>query len=491
MRKLTKIVLLSIFSLFANQVFAVEMDHTFTNADEWAIYEAWHSAFWDGSNRNYKSDTKQPSASHRGNGARDNDYSGCSAAIWCQAIYFDMAVNAYKRRLEDPASTTTELRKAKNRMTSVYAGEKAHYVNFDFDNPNTNNGWFVYDDIQWWTCALARAYEVSCLAGDPVQDYLTYSEKAFCRVWYGSKKVGDDGSYADPADGFSGGMFWEWQPIDHANPHTDNGFKSACINFPTVIACCTLYNLVPEGRVAPTDEYPTYQTKEFYLEKAKEIYAWARAHFFSNQYPGAVADGIHGGGPEFGNNMSAVHLYNQATYIGASCLLYLITGEQEYLDNAKEAANWTKNKMCKTTSSSDPLGIRGIKILKQETGYEQGIYHAIFAQYMKLLVYDCGQTEYKSWMMDNIQYGWQTRDTSRNLQSADFLTWCQADDIIESYGGSALPAMMIMFPAEESTGISAIQAENTKKKGCYTIDGKEIKDCKKGIFIKDGKKVIK
>ncbi len=486
MRKLTKTLLLILLCFCASQVSAVEMDHTFTNADEWAIYEAFHNVFWDGTNRNYKADTKQPSASHRGNGARDNDYSGCSAAIWCQAIYFDMAVNAYKRRLLDPNSTSTEIRKAKNRMSGVYSGEKNHYVNFDFDNCNTNNGWFVYDDIMWWTCALARAYEVSILAGSPENAYLDYSEKSFCRVWYGSQKVGDDGSYADPADGFTGGMFWEWQPIDKPNPHTDNGFKSACINFPTVIACCTLYGLVPEGREVPTVEYPTYQTKEFYLEKAKEIYAWAKAHFCSDTFPGRVADGIHGGGPEWSN-----HLYNQGTYIGASCLLYLITGEEEYLQNAREGADYVKKNMCKITSSSDPLGVRGIKILKQETGYEQGVYSAIFAQYMKLLVYDCGQDDYKSWMLDNIQYGWQTRDTERNIQDADFLTPCTAETVVESYGGSALPALMLMFPAEDATGIVTVKTDcSSKKKGFYTLDGKAVAECKKGIYIEDGKKVM-
>ena len=86
------------------------------------------------------------------------------------------------------------MKKYKTLHSRIYNGEKSHYVNFDFDNCNTNNGWFVYDDIMWWTCALARAYETFGTSA-----YLAYSEKSFCRVWYGSKKVGDDGSYADPA----------------------------------------------------------------------------------------------------------------------------------------------------------------------------------------------------------------------------------------------------------------------------------------------------
>lgn len=489
MNKLTKFAFVALIFFAVSTTMQAALKHTYTNSDEWTIYDAFHKVFWDNTKRNYKADTKQPYADHRGNGFRDGDTSGCSAAIWCQAIYFDMAVNAYKRAMQDPDMKTLTKTRYKNQMTNIYAGEKAHYVNFDFDNNNINNGWFVYDDIMWWTCALARAYEASMLEGRPNETFLKEAEKSFCRVFYGSKKVGDDGSYAGTSKGFSGGMFWEWQPINNPKPHTDNSFKAACINFPTVIACCQLYNVVPKDRVAPTGDYPTYQTKVFYLEKAKEIYAWAVEHFTSAAFPGRIADGIHGGGPEYND-----HVYNQATFIGASCLLYLITGEKEYLDNARLGADYVKNKMSRTATGVDPLGAagRGARIIRFENGYEQGVYHAIFAQYMKLLVYDCEQTDYLNWIKDNIEYGFQTRDKSRNIQDADFLKTCTANDVVESYGGSALPALMLMFPAAEATGIKTIETtSNSKKKRLYTIDGRAISMVQHGLYIKDGKKFVK
>lgn len=57
---------------------------------------------------------------------------------------------------------------------------KAHYANFDFDDNNENTGWFIYDDIMWWTVTLARAYE---LFG--VEEYLSLSEESLwpCMVW--------------------------------------------------------------------------------------------------------------------------------------------------------------------------------------------------------------------------------------------------------------------------------------------------------------------
>ena len=56
----------------------------------------------------------------------------------------------------------------------------------------------------------ARGYE---LFG--VDEYLKLSEASFKRVWYGSEKVGDTGSY----DKESGGMFWQWQPIQNPKPN--------------------------------------------------------------------------------------------------------------------------------------------------------------------------------------------------------------------------------------------------------------------------------
>ena len=216
---------------FAGLVSA-QINYTFTDEDEWACYDAFNKAFLDASKSIYKINTETPRAVDRWNGA---------AAIWCQAIYYDMALNAYQRAKEE--GDEARINKYSTQARRIYDGEKRQYVNFNFHDCNTNTGWFVYDDIMWWTCALARAYE---LFGS--QTYLSYSESSFCRVFYGSQKVGDSGSYADPEKGLGGGMFWEWQPIDNPKPQKAGDFRSACINFPTVIAACHLYQLVPEGR---------------------------------------------------------------------------------------------------------------------------------------------------------------------------------------------------------------------------------------------------
>ena len=455
---------------------------TYDDEAEWKAYDDFNEAFLDKTRYIYKADTKQPNADHRGNGYRDKDVSGCAAAIWCQAIMYDMAINAYNRAKAE--GNTVRMKKYKELHDKLYKGEKAHYVNFDFNNCNTNTGWFVYDDIMWWTCALARAYETF-----GTLEYLTYSERSFCRVWYGSAKVGDDGSYADPArfEGkYGGGMFWEWQPIDNPKPHKAGDFRSACINFPTVIAACLLHRLVPEGRTPPTVARPARQTKEWYLEKAKEIYAWADATLVSN---GRVADGIHGGGAEFTD-----HLYNQATYIGASCLLYMLTHEISYLTKAKKGADYVIGSM---TSGS---------VLKYETGYEQGIYAAIYAQYIKLLIYDCDLSSalLKKYLMPiqrNIQKAYTNMDPTRGIQMGNFAKATTADDVVESYGASGMPALMLMFPASDTADpIGAIREKEPQgSSDVYTPEGilvmknatqEQINQLDSGLYIIQKKKIL-
>lgn len=405
---------------------------TITDSMQWKAYDDFNAALLDKSRYIYKSDTRQMEADHRGNGMRDNDTLGCAAAIWCQAIYYDMVINAYNRAKAEGNKALT--RKYKRLHDKLYEGEKAHYVDFNFHDSNTNNGWFVYDDIMWWTCALARAYQSFGKA-----EYLVHSEKSFCRVWYGSETVGDDGSYADPARFGTiagGGMFWEWQPIAHAHPHRAGDFRSACINFPTVIAACLLHQLVPEGRTEPKAIRPSFQTKEWYLKKAIEVYDWASKTLVPEG--GRVADGIHGGNAEYSD-----HLYNQATYIGASCLLYKLTRENRYRDNALNATRYVFDNMVHSTDE---------RILNYENGYEQGIYTAIFAQYLPMVVYDLKEKTYLRYIQRNMQKAWENRDPQRGLQNGNFLLKTGSTDVVESYGGSALPALMLMFPAHTMEG---------------------------------------
>ena len=96
--------------------------------------------------------------------------------------------------------------------------------------------------------------------------------------------------------------------------------------------------------------------------------------------------------------------YNQATFIGSAVMLYKATGEKAYLDDAVLAADYVRNEMC------DADGLLPFK-----NGVEQGIYAAIFAQYIIRLIEDGNQLQYMDWLRHNIDVAWNNRDVNRNV----------------------------------------------------------------------------
>ena len=87
-------------------------------------------------------------------------------------------------------------------------------------------------------------------------------------------------------------------------------------------------------------------------------------------------------------------------------------------------------------------------ILPLETGPEQGVYCAIFAQYMRMLVYDCGQRQYLTYIRHNIETAWKNRDKATLLSDGRFSAPSVVEGKTEVYPASGLPALMLMFPAE-------------------------------------------
>ncbi len=384
----------------------------YTNRDVWEAYEGFNRTFLDTDKYIYKTTSSYQRAVDRGNGA---------AAIWCQPIYWDMAMNAYQLA---KAQNDSEREAAYKELSEkIFKGNKAQYCQFDFDDNNENTGWFIYDDIMWWTITLARAYE---LFG--TEEYLNLSEESFSRVWYGSEKVGDTGSY----DEENGGMFWRWYPIQNPNPNKFGDGKMACINFPVVVAALTLYNNVPADREESVGKAPKRQSKLQYLQKGKEIYEWGVKNLL-DKATGRIADSRHGNGEPAWK----AHVYNQATFIGASVLLYKATGEKRYLDNAILAADYTVNEM------SAEHGV-----LPFESGIEQGIYTAIFAQYIAALVYDCGQEQYLPFLKHTIEVGWANRDKTRDICGGDYVKSLPSGSEVDSYSASGIPALMLLFPAK-------------------------------------------
>ncbi|MDP4277970.1 MAG: glycoside hydrolase family 76 protein, partial [Bacteroidota bacterium] len=222
------------------------------------------------------------------------------------------------------------------------------------------------------------------------------SVAGFNRVW------------RDAYDPVNGGMYWSFS----------HDVKNACINYPTVIAAMTLYNITKDTN---------------YLAKAKKIYKWSRDNLFDSE-SGRVADHKNGNDPAaFGET----YTYNQGTCIGAAVMLYKETKDTSYLNDAKLAAGFTQQSM------SDIGGI-----LPAEGDWnEQGVLKAIFAHYMMSLIVDCGQTQYLEWIRNNINTGWANRDKTRQLTYRNYTILCPSG-VIQSYEASSVVAFMQVCPPE-------------------------------------------
>lgn len=295
---------------------------------------------------------------------------------WTQAVFFDIAVYNYMR-----TAKAEDLQKIKN----IYAGAFNAYSGFNWEKVKTVNG-FIYDDMMWWVVSLARAYKVT---HEP--EYLQVAKAGFDFIW--------NESY----DSINGGMKWSWKVEG----------KNACINYPTVIAAMLLYNISNE---------PSY------LDKAKNIYSWARANLYQ-QSTGRVADHKVGNDPAGFED----YTYNQGTCIGAAVMLYQATKENSYLSDANAAAEYTKNVM-------SYLGY-----LPAEGDWnEQGVLKAIFAEYIYMLIYDAGQDTYIPWIKQNIDAAWKYRDKMRTLMYRDYTVFCPAGTL-QSYEASSGVAFMQIF----------------------------------------------
>lgn len=335
---------------------------SFTDRDATAAFNTFNQYFYSSTDKLYYSTTEKKDI----------------GSIWTQAVYWDLIMDTYKRT-EDPAHLAM--------INDLYQGGYKRYDKFNWTNKVV---WFIYDDMMWWIISLARAHQIT---GN--NEYLTNAIAGFQYVW--------NESY-DPVNG---GMWWDFKQSG----------KNSCINFPTVIAAMTLYNITGETA---------------YLDKAKNIYAWSLTNLYDN-VKGRVADNNING-----NKGWSDYTYNQGTFIGAAVMLYKETGVQSYLDNAKQAADYTKSTMC------DDDGI----MPAEGDWNEQGVLKAIFGHYIMTLVKDAGQQQYLPWIRKNINMAWGNRDATRGITYRDYKVPCPSG-VVQSYEASSAVEMMQVCPPEE------------------------------------------
>ena len=223
-----------------------------------------------------------------------SDTNGGGPDFWKDAEMIEMVEDAYDRTGSSTYRTMID---------NLYTGF-CYYFGTSWGNNKYN------DDIMWMVLACIRAYQIT---GNST--YLNQAKTHFDLV------------YSRGYDTTLGGGIW-WT--------TDKGQKNSCINCPAIIAACKLYQLLGDST---------------YLTKAQSLYSWQLSKLW-NSSTGAIYDCIN----KDGSLSTWASTYNQGTFIGASNLLYQITGTQSYYNNAIKALDYTKNSL--TTNS----------ILKSESG---------------------------------------------------------------------------------------------------------------------------
>jgi len=118
------------------------------------------------------------------------------------------------------------------------------------------------------------------------------------------------------------------------------------------------------------------------------------------------------------------------------------------------------------------------------------------------LVYDLEQTSFLTNIKRNLQKAWDNRDTERGISNGNFLKTTTSGERVESYTGSALPALMLMFPVGDSQSAirSYTDGADSDLSDVYTIDGKlimkdvtidQVNALDSGLYIYQRRKFVK
>lgn len=191
-----------------------------------------------------------------------------------------------------------------------------------------------YDDMEWLALSALRAYKAT---GE--EEFLEATEI----LWEDIKKGWNDNQ--------GGGIAWRKNQLD---------YKNTPANAPAVILAARLY----KEKQRPED-----------LDWAKKIYQWQKNHLVDSS-TGLVWDGMNRTGD---NNIDKewIFTYNQGVYIGAGVELFLLTGDQTYLDDAIQTADYV--------ISDNHISPGGI--LKSEGSGDGGLFKGILVRYLTDMIH--------------------------------------------------------------------------------------------------------
>ncbi|RYD23161.1 MAG: hypothetical protein EOP88_05225 [Verrucomicrobiaceae bacterium] len=281
------------------------------------------------------------------------------------------------------------------------------------------DGW--NDDIAWMSLALIRGYQQT-----GTTNFLTQARYGFDMVW----ARGWDTQY-------NGGGIWEQQP--DMTPAGQAINKCALSNNPTGKLACMIYQST--GDV-------------WYRDRAIQIYAWSRSRLF-NPANGQVYASIDRN--DWVDQGTAV--YNQGSFVDFANLLYQITGNQMYFDDAKKAVDYVRNNMTSNGIISNTAGY--LNTWGDE--FARGLGH--FVRDNRLW------GTYHGWMVQNADAIWNNRRRDLNLTDNGWNRLTPNDAAMQPTKAVSAVAWLQFTPASLPNNIAGVHTIVSRQNGIAVDNG--------------------
>ena len=233
---------------------------------------------------------------YAGDWKRDKIKPGGPAVMWDCGVQLTALAAAAK---VDPTHYEARMRRFAKGMDVYWSPGDNKVWGYDV-LPGPKQADRYYDDNVWICLAMCEVYEIT---KEPA--YRDRAEATFAFVMSGEDAKLD------------GGLYWHEQ---------EKRSKNACSNGPAACAALRLYQI-------------TRNTK--YLETGKRLYAWMNAHLQD-------ADGLYWDNMRLDGSVEKMKWsYNTALMLRANCLLFEITKDAKYSDEAERLAraseaHWVK-----------------------------------------------------------------------------------------------------------------------------------------------------
>ena len=284
-----------------------------------------------------------------------------------------------------------------NRLYQTYFQQL--YNNFCRRNGTDWSGNEYNDDITWMVLACIRAYKYF-----GTTDYLNKVKNNY------------DKMYARALQQY-GTLIWK-------QSQTNKLATNSCINCPATVAACYLGDLTGD---------------KTYYDKALSIYAAQRKLLFEAS-TGKVNDSgewTASGGVKVNNYWAST--YNQGTMLGAALMLYHLTKDNMYKQDAERIHNWTYNNLCNNqhllnacqTIAGDLCGFKGI-----------------YMRYARRYAQELDHEDALQWMENNAWHAFQNRNSEGVIWSA-WLT--KSNETLRRQEGDR---MLTCEPFSASTAVS-------------------------------------